>query len=163
MKTAHLSAWEQEEYLMGQQTAAMAQHVAVCRLCEGELARLEQGVALFRETAMKWSAETLPARPDLPAVAVPRRPGIPVLRWAFAAVLLALLLLPLHFWKGKESTPVPAINDDALLRQVDEQVSAAVPSSMESLTYLVFSGESNNNHGQPAAASPGRHSVARVE
>ncbi len=53
-------------------------------------------------------------------------------------------LLPLHLFHL--SQPVitrPArkscrqISDDALLEQVDEQVSVAVPSSMESLTHLV--------------------------
>jgi hypothetical protein len=71
------------------------------------------------------------------------------LRWGLAAaiplVLLLLALLPLHlFHLSSPQATRPAvqisaaqISDDALLEQVDEQVSVTVPSSMESLTHLV--------------------------
>ena len=38
----------------------------------------------------------------------------------------------------------PTGSDDALLDQVDEQVSVAVPSSMESLTHLVSTGSNSS-------------------
>ena len=64
-----------------------------------------------------------------------------LLRWAVAAVLPLLLLvfalLSLHLSSPRPVHPAAEISDDALLEQVDQQVSVAVPSSMESLTHLV--------------------------
>jgi hypothetical protein len=70
-----------------------------------------------------------------------------------------LALLSFH-----PATPRPAqsaavaISDDALLEQVDEQLSVAVPSSMESLTHLV-STESSNVSGAATSARGSKHSV----
>ena len=84
------------------------------------------------------------------------------MRWGFAAavplVLLLLALLPLHLFhlSGPQvthpATQISAaqISDDALLEQVDEQVSVAVPSSMESLTHLV---SADNSSGSATAGS----------
>ena len=55
MKTAHLSPWEQEEYVLGAQTSAMAQHLAGCAACQSAVVRMEESVALFRHSAMVWS------------------------------------------------------------------------------------------------------------
>jgi hypothetical protein len=90
------------------------------------------------------------------------------MRWAFAAaiplVLLLLALLPLRlFHISSPQTTHPAvqisvaqISDDALLEQVDEQVSVAVPSSMESLTHLV---SADKNSGAASAAAGSKHIV----
>jgi hypothetical protein len=63
------------------------------------------------------------------------------LRWAVAAVLPVLLLIfALVSFHPSSTRPVHTasdISDDALLEQVDQQLSVAVPSSMESLTNLV--------------------------
>ena len=80
------------------------------------------------------------------------------LRWAVAVVvplvLLAIALLPFHFSSPRALHPVAQISDDALLEQVDEQVSVAVPSSMESLTHLVSTESSAG-----AAAQGSKHIV----
>jgi hypothetical protein len=72
-------------------------------------------------------------------------------------VLLVVALLPLHlFHLSGPAVTRPAVqisaqlSDDALLEQVDEQVSVAVPSSMESLTHLV---SADNNSGASSAGS----------
>jgi hypothetical protein len=84
------------------------------------------------------------------------------MQWAFAAVvpvvLLLLALLPLHLFQFSSSPAnhpavqisAAQISDDALLEQVDEQVSVAVPSSMESLTHLV---SADNSSGTATARS----------
>jgi hypothetical protein len=69
-------------------------------------------------------------------------------------VLLALVLFPLHVPSPHAVQPVQQMSDDALLDQVDEQVSVAVPSSMESLTHLVSTQSSAN-----AAAQGAKHIV----
>ena len=45
MKTDHLSAWEQEEYVLDQRTPQMLRHLTECAECRAAVARLEHGVA----------------------------------------------------------------------------------------------------------------------
>jgi anti-sigma factor RsiW len=172
MKTDHLSAWEQEEYILNQgteqQSPQVLRHLAECVACRAEVARLEHGVTIFRSAAVEWSSQCLANRPQQLQSIPLRRLSITAMRWGFAAavplVLLLLALLPLHLFHL--STPQitrPAvqisaaqISDDALLEQVDEQVSVAVPSSMESLTHLV---SAENNSGAASAAAGSKHIV----
>jgi anti-sigma factor RsiW len=166
MKTDHLSAWEQEEYILNQgteqQDPQVLRHLAECVACRAEVARLEHGLSIFRSTAVEWSSQCLASRPQQLQPVPLRKLPIAAMRWGFVAavplVLLLLALLPLHLFHL--STPQithPAvqisaaqISDDALLEQVDEQVSVAVPSSMESLTHLV---SADNRSGTATAGS----------
>jgi anti-sigma factor RsiW len=155
--TNHLSAWEQEEYVLDQRTPQMLHHLADCADCRAAVAQLEHGVAVFRNAAVDWSAECLAARPRQLQFAAMRRLSTPAIRWAIAAVvplvlLLLLALIPVHY--SRPAHPTAQITDDALLEQVDEQVSVAVPSSMESLTHLVSTESSSG-----AAASGSKHVV----
>ncbi len=159
MNTDHLSAWEQEEYVLGQRTPPMLRHLTECARCRAAVERLEQGVACFRTAAVEWSSECLAARPQQQQQFVPvRRLSVNTLRWAVAAmiplVLLILALVPLHL--SSPDHPAAQISDDALLDQVDEQVSVAVPSSMESLTHLVSTGSSS---GAVTSAPGSKHIV----
>jgi hypothetical protein len=147
MNTNHLSPWEQEEYVINERTPQMLRHLTECVTCRAAVERLQQGVATYRGAAVHWSAECLATRPQQ-IVSLHRSPVV-ALRWAFAAViplvLLVLALLPLHFTNPKPVQPVAQLSDDALLEQVDEQLSVAVPSSMESLTHLVSTGTVNTS------------------
>jgi hypothetical protein len=141
MNTNHLSPWEQEEYVLEQRTPEMLRHLTECAGCRAAVARLEHGVAIFHSAAVEWSSECLATRPQRLGTPVGR--GLPVLalRWAVAAVLPVLLLIfALVSFHPSSTRPVHTasdISDDALLEQVDQQLSVAVPSSMESLTNLV--------------------------
>jgi hypothetical protein len=154
MKTNHLSPWEQEEYVLNQRTPEMLRHLTECAGCRAAVARLEHGVAIFRSAAVEWSSECLAARPQ--RLHTPSARGFPVLalRWAVAAVLPVLLLVfalvSFHPSTTRPVRPAADISDDALLEQVDQQLSVAVPSSMESLTNLV---SSENRNGSDVAAS----------
>jgi anti-sigma factor RsiW len=165
MKTDHLSAWEQEEFILSQgaeqQDPQVLRHLAECGACRAEVARLEHGVAIFRSAAVDWSSHCLATRPQQLQSVPLKRFSIAAMRWALAAavpvVLLLLALLPLHlFHFSGPAIAHPAVqitaqlSDDALLEQVDEQVSVAVPSSMESLTHLV---SADNNSGAVTAGS----------
>jgi predicted anti-sigma-YlaC factor YlaD len=143
MNSNHLSAWEQEEYVLDQRTPQMLRHLAECAQCRAAVAQLEHGVGVYRKAAVEWSAESLAARPQQFITA--RRQPVLSLRWAMAAivpiVLVLIALLPFRVSNPRPAQPAAAqISDDALLDQVDEQISAAVPSSMESLTHLVSTG-----------------------
>ena len=159
MKTTHLSAWEHEECVLGQSTPEMRSHLMECASCRAAVARLEHGVTLFRSAAMEWSSECLASRPrQAPIVVSGRLPAVAV-RWAIAgAVLLLFALLPFHLWSPRPVQPASGISDDALLQQVDEQLSVAVPASMESLTHLV-STESGSGAAVATSAPGGKHFV----
>ncbi len=163
MKTDHLSAWEQEEYLLNQgaeqQDPQVLRHLAECVACRAKVARLEHGVAIFRSAAVDWSSHCLATRPQQLQPVPLRRFSILAIQWALAAavplVLVLLAFLPLHLFhlSGPAITHPAAqisaaqISDDALLEQVDEQISVAVPSSMESLTHLVSADNSSATAG----------------
>ncbi len=153
MKTSHLTTWEQEEYLINPRAPQLLRHLAECAECRAAVEPLEHGVGIFRHAAVEWSEQTLATRPQPRLTA--RTRGLPVyaLRWAFAAVvpllLLVLALVPFHLSNSRPPQPADAISDDALLDQVDQQLSVAVPLSMESLTHLV-SADSGSSSGTAA-------------
>jgi len=156
MKTNHLSPWEQEEYVLGQRTPEMLRHLTECAGCRAAVAQLEHGLAIFRSAAVEWSSECLATRPQQLNTA---GRGFPVLalRWAVAAVLPVLLLVfALVSFHPSSTRPVQRasdISDDALLEQVDQQLSVAVPSSMESLTNLVTTESRNGSVATSARGS----------
>ncbi len=160
MNTDHLSPWEQEEYVLDQRTPEMLRHLSECAGCRAAVARLEHGVTVFRSAAVDWSSECLATRPQQLNTSAAR--GFPVLalRWAVAAVLPVLLLvfalLSFHPTSTRPVHPASDISDDALLDQVDEQLSVAVPSSMESLTNLVTT-ESRNGSVVATSARGSKH------
>jgi hypothetical protein len=162
MRTNHLSPWEQEEYVLEQRTPEMLRHLTECAACRAAVARLEHGVTIFRTAAVEWSSECLATRPQQLQTAAGR--GFPVLalRWAVAAVLPVLLLVfALLSFHPSSTRPVQRasdISDDALLEQVDQQLSVAVPSSMESLTNLVTT-ESRNGSVVATSARGSKHIV----
>jgi predicted anti-sigma-YlaC factor YlaD len=150
MKSNHLSAWEQEEYVLDQRTPQMLRHLTECDECRAAVAQLEHGLGVYRKAAVQFSAESLATRPQQ-FLTVKRQPVLS-LRWAMAAmipiVLVLLALLPFRASNPRPAQPATAqISDDALLDQVDEQTSAAVPSSMESLTHLVSAGNGSAAKG----------------
>jgi predicted anti-sigma-YlaC factor YlaD len=161
MNTNHLSAWEQDEYILTQgtdlQAPQMIRHLAECAECRAAVERLEHGVGIFRSAAVEWSSQCLATRAQQPYAVSVRRFPVVAMRWALAAiplVLLALVLFSLHVPSPHAAQPLQQMSDDALLDQVDEQVSVAVPSSMESLTHLVSTQSSAN-----AAAQGAKHIV----
>jgi hypothetical protein len=162
MKTNHLSPWEQEEYVLEQRTPEMLRHLTECAGCRAAVARLEHGVAIYRSAAVEWSSECLATRPQQLNTSAGR--GLPMLalRWAVAAVLPVLLLVfALVSFHPSSTRPIHRasdISDDALLEQVDQQLSVAVPSSMESLTNLVTT-ESRNGSGVASSARGSKHIV----
>jgi anti-sigma factor RsiW len=157
MKWTHLSTWDQEEYVLGQRTPEMVRHLAQCSACFAEVERMERGIALFRESANVWSAETLISRPATTSAAAPRHSAIHSWAWAMATLLFLIALLPFAYKRThpvhQQAAQIAApISDDALLQQVDEEVSVEVPSSMEPLTHLV---STSNNSAATAAPITG--------
>ncbi len=164
MKTNHLSAWEQEEYVLEQRTPQMLHHLTECAACRAAVARLEHGVVIFRSAAMEWSSECLATRPQQWQASTGKGFSVLALRWAIAAVLpivlLAFALVSFHPSSTRPVHKVSNISDDALLEQVDQQLSVAVPSSMESLTNLVPIGDDDES-GVATSARGSKHIAQR--
>lgn len=132
---------------------AVHEHLSTCLICSGELASLRQAFSSFRDTSIALASRELlraslhPATPD-PAAKRNffHQPGY----WAAgvaAALLLAVLPLGMHHPQPTRATPAvttqaqqqPARtvqsleSDEALLNDINQQLSASVPTSMQPL------------------------------
>lgn len=153
MSWSHLSKWDQEEYVLGQRTPAMVRHLTQCSACQAGVASLTEGIEIFRTSAMQWSADCAETGTQRVVRPVAVRAGLHAVRWALAVAMLLLVAFPLYYLATRNLKPqqhvvartveAPPISDDALLQQVDDEVSVAVPSSMEPLTHLVATRNGN--------------------
>ena len=92
MSNDHLSVFEQEEYILGEQTAAMFRHLAHCAECRASVTRLQDSLTVFRSAAVAYSDVCLSSRPQRLPLAGKARPMV-ALRWAMAGVLPIILLV----------------------------------------------------------------------
>jgi hypothetical protein len=128
-------------------------HLLVCTTCAAEFASLREAISLFQEASITHAdrefdrLQTLarPAFPMLPA----HRAYPQTLFWVAASVVLMAGILPLEIrWQRTLSTPSAAIDtsaasagtlakvaesDEALLEDVDRELSASVPAPMQAL------------------------------
>jgi predicted anti-sigma-YlaC factor YlaD len=156
MNENHLSAFEQNEYILGQPTPAMLRHLSNCAECRSAVSHLQDSLSAFRTSAVEWSEASSATRQwHMPATT--RFLPVTAMRWALAGVLPVLLvvlaLLAFHVPSQRVAPPQAAISDDALLEQVDDQLSVSVPSSMESLTHLVSAGDQPGSSTQSGSRS----------
>lgn len=125
--------------------SAPGQHLASCADCRDHIAALGQPIALFRSAASSFAERELarlPASPSRSSASSALRPA-----WlAFAAMaLLVALLAPAM--RQRHSAPAPAAvsahdqaaSDEALLREIDQDIAASVPSPMQPLADPAFS------------------------
>ena len=123
------------------QLIAAQAHAAACAECAGELARMQQSLALFREASTAYAEANLHRVP----VFRPRmqRPLLQPVYWAAAAAGLLLAVLPMQVRRPitpAPQTPVAATpqqnqpeSDEALLESVNREVSESVPTPMAAL------------------------------
>jgi hypothetical protein len=122
-------------------------HLRVCPACTAEFASLREALLLFQEASIAHADREFGrlrnpsslASPILPA----RGAASQTLFWvAASAVLMAGLLPPEVRWQRTLSTPTvataeafapPAESDEALLEDIDRQLSVSVPASMQTL------------------------------
>ena len=154
----HLSHLEQDEYLLGERNSRTMRHLAVCSSCRLRLSNLELELGCFKRVASEWSTECVAARPVRTPLSRLQRVQILYAGWAFASLLLILSFLMFSSPHAQDTQAVSSdaqsidksIDNDALLQQVDEQISSSVPDSMKSLRHLV-------------AANPNQQGVDRAE
>lgn len=150
----HLTG-EQFGELMGGTTetvsAELAQaeaHLLVCEQCAAELAGLREAISLFREASNAYADEELRSRPRwiLPARRTHSQSLVPAY-WVAAAAMFLTALLPLQVMRRHTHAP-PAAGvssvaasvadrnaqaDEALLEDINSEISRSVPASMQAL------------------------------
>ena len=142
---AELIAAGSRELMQDPGLAALQAHASQCAECAAEIDTLRESIALFREASTAFAQSSLEA---MPLLRVPeRRPWLVHSAWwaaAAAAVALAVFV-PFHINPHQPAvTPaaqpasiasraVPAESDEALLEDVNRQLSRSVPSSMAAL------------------------------
>jgi len=151
--SSHLTEAQFGELLAGPaqgesaERAASEAHLQDCEKCAAELAGLRESLSLFRDASTAYADEQFRRLPPMPA---PVRPLLaPVLRPAYLAAAAALVLaafLPMEMlWQRSHPTAPPSASagtivqayatesNEALLNDVDREVSASVPSAMQEL------------------------------
>jgi hypothetical protein len=125
--------------------AALDQHLGSCPLCAEELARLRSSIELFRESSTVWArqqfaevhARTVSVLP--PAHALSR----PLVWIAAAAALVLAVIVPMELRQYHAAPPAQVAasqttrsteSDEALLEEIDQDLSASVPSPMRPLS-----------------------------
>jgi hypothetical protein len=126
---------------------AAESHLQTCAACAEELAGLREALSLFREASTAHADHELARlrnldRPTYPVLPT-RRPYAQALFWVTASAILMAAILPIEMhWQRNLSTPTSASavaspdtaeSDEALLEDVNSDLSHSVPASMQAL------------------------------
>jgi hypothetical protein len=119
-------------------------HLRACLLCSAELRSLRDSLSHFRDASTSYARqEFAQSYAQRSSIAPPHSFLSQPLYWTAAAVVFVAALFPLSMHRQRAITPVTATaasaspqiteSDDALLADIDQKVSADVPSPMEPL------------------------------
>jgi hypothetical protein len=121
---------------------ALQHHLSSCPACSAELASLRTSLALFREASTSYSQQqfTRLRADNIPTLS---KTLVQPIYWAAAAVLCIAAALPITLHRQNPSTPVSSAStikpanlpssDEALLEEINQELSAPVPSPMQPL------------------------------
>jgi anti-sigma factor RsiW len=127
----HLSPEQISEWMIGQKTPELEEHLGRCPQCAAEVDKIQAPLAMFRGAVREWSGHQ---------VATPvKRSGVLWLRVAATAAVLVVLVVIGIDGANRRAAGI-ARQDDALLEQVQTQVSRSVPAPMEPLYDLMSEG-----------------------
>jgi hypothetical protein len=142
----HLSGEQLAELLVAVPTGLGEEHLRSCEPCSAELASLRQSLAFFREAGIAYAnsvhtEQTASRSPDwIGNHARPQRFFHPAYWVAAAAMLMTAVLLPMHTRHAGVQPPIavsqtslPAQSDEALLEDINRDISASVPAPMQAL------------------------------
>jgi hypothetical protein len=130
----HLSEEQFAAWIAGDRTGTAQEHVAGCPQCSSRTEAFSLVLQNFRGAAEEFAtACRVPVH-----VPTPRPWWHPAPHWAVVAVAVMLSIsVPLWRSHATERAAAEAAADEALLAQVDSQLSRAVPQTMEPLLTLV--------------------------
>jgi anti-sigma factor RsiW len=146
----HLLPEDISRWLAGDRTSELEQHVGECEACAARLDRMENSLAEFRGSVQEWTArQTTPA----PQMVWQRNYRHTAQRWLLAAASLVILVSASAYVQHarKISRAAEIAREDALLEQVDSEISRAVPQTMEPLVNLVTWGSGPKDEAQSKA------------
>ena len=120
------------------------EHLRACLICSAELRNLRDSLSHFRESSTSYARQQFAqSYAQRSSIAPPHRYLSQPLYWAAAAVVFVAALFPLSMHRQRPISPVAATaasaspqiteSDDAVLADIDQKVSADVPSPMEPL------------------------------
>jgi hypothetical protein len=118
-------------------------HLHACLHCSAELESLRASLSLFREASISYAGQQfVRSCMKTGSIAPPPHFLAQPLYWAAAAVLLVAASFPINLYR-QQHHPLPAatavptphiiVSNEALLEEVDQTLSADVPSPMEPL------------------------------
>ncbi len=142
----HLSPEEISLWFAGGRTAELERHAAGCAECGARLGRMDSALAEFRESARSWSE----AQSETARRIVWNRPVSHMARrWVLVAASLVILASGPAYWRTRQQARAAEMaHADALLQQVDAEISRAVPQTMEPLVSLVTWGSGPSEESQ---------------
>jgi hypothetical protein len=121
-------------------------HLRACLVCSAELRSLRDSLSHFRDASVSYARqEFAQSYAQRSSIAPPHSYLSQPLYWAAAAVVFVAALFPLSMHRQRPASSVTATvasassrtteseSDDALLADIDQKVSADVPSPMEPL------------------------------
>jgi hypothetical protein len=169
----HLTAKEISRWLVEGPEQSASQHVQDCWTCQAKLSEAEEPLTAFRSALVEWS-EAQAAKPLPLQIPSARSEGhlglrlwLPVASFALAALLLIGYAKVPALLHGNSSAQSPVATastaadpDEALLAQVDTEVSEAVPDAMAPLTDLVAWDSSDGSSTK--AANTEKHSLRKT-
>ena len=118
--------------------AALQHHLGACPACAAELASLRTSLTLFREASTFYSQQHLTRLRADTIATLPKRLVQPIY-WAAAAVLCIAAALPITLHRQNPSAPAASTSattsqsDEALLEEIDQELSTPIPSPMQPL------------------------------
>jgi len=120
------------------------EHLRACLICSAELRNLRDSLSHFRDASTSYARqEFAQSYAQRSSIAPPHSYLSQPLYWAAAAIVFVAALFPLSMHRRQPASPAIATavsvspqtmeSDDALLADIDQKVSADVPSPMEPL------------------------------
>ncbi len=121
-------------------------HLDTCPACAAEFASLRDALSLFQEASVacadrEFGRLRTPQRPIFPMLPA-KRPYAQTLVWLAASAVLIAGIVPIerHWQRSTPAAPVAAVvsspapeTDEALLEDINQDLSRSVPASMQAL------------------------------
>jgi hypothetical protein len=124
-------------------TDVVEQHLQACLICSAELKSLRDSLSHFRDASVAYSRQQFAqSYAQRSSIAPPHSMLSQPLYWAAAAVMFVAALFPITLHRQsatREAVKTAAVaaqnaeSDEALLSDIDQKVSADVPSPMQPL------------------------------
>ncbi|MGA2197622.1 MAG: hypothetical protein ABSH40_20330 [Bryobacteraceae bacterium] len=132
----HFSPEDISRWFAGERDSELQRHAGECEECSARLDRMESALAEFRGSAHDWSAAQSASAPKIAWGPAARHTAQ---RWVLAAASLLILVSASAYWERsrQQARAAEMARADALLEQVDAEISRAVPQTMEPLVNLV--------------------------